>query len=126
MLNTKDNPGVKVPPPLVYVATFFLSILIEKFLPFSKSFFFTLPAHLIGFVFIVIGICISVPAVRQFIKSKNTLITVKAANNLQTTGIYTVSRNPMYSSLLVLYTGIAFLTGNWWTIMLLPVLFIIN
>ncbi len=72
MQNAKDNPGVYA-PPLVYVAMFFLSLLIQKFFPLDKSFFNTLTAQIIGIIFITTGVFINVPAILQFIKSKNTL-----------------------------------------------------
>jgi protein-S-isoprenylcysteine O-methyltransferase Ste14 len=122
MPNAKDSPGVYVPPPLIYVAIFFLSLLIEKILPLDRSFFNTLPAHILGIVFIIVALFLNVPAILQFIKTKNTLVTIKPAKSLQTSGIYTISRNPMYLSLLLLYTGLGFLTGNWWTLLLLPIL----
>ena len=121
----KDNPGVYMPPPLIYVAMFFLSILLQKFLPLNSSFFTTKLSVIVGVVFIVIGIVFNLPALLQFAKTKNTLVTVKPANSLQTSGIYSVSRNPMYVSLLLFYAGLAFIVGNWWTIILLPVLIIV-
>jgi protein-S-isoprenylcysteine O-methyltransferase Ste14 len=121
----KDNPGVYVPPPLVYVAMFLLSILLQKFLPLNTSFFTTKPSIFVGIVVIVIGFVFNLPALLQFAKTKNTLVTVKPANSLQTSGIYSVSRNPMYVSLLLFYAGLAFFVGNWWTIILLPALIIV-
>ncbi|MEJ7683307.1 MAG: isoprenylcysteine carboxylmethyltransferase family protein [Segetibacter sp.] len=58
----------------------------------------------------------------RFVNTKNTLVTIKPATSLVTSGIYSRSRNPTYLSLLLLYTGIALLFGNWWTIILVPVL----
>ena len=125
MPDKKDNPGVYIPPPLVYVGIFLLSLLIQHLLPLDTSFFHTAIAYILGAVLIVIGLFFNIPALRQFIKTKNTLVTVRPATSLQTSGIYTRSRNPMYVSLLLFYTGIAFFIGNWWTILLLPVLVII-
>ena len=61
----------------------------------------------------------------QFIKSKNTVVTVKPASSLQTSGIYSVSRNPMYLGLILIYLGMAFIFGNWWTLLLFPVLIVL-
>jgi len=125
MSNTKDSPGVYVPPPLVYIGMFLISLLLQKLLPIDKSFFRTTIAAIIGVVCIVIGLCFNVPALRQFAKTKNTLITIKPANSLQTTGIYSITRNPMYLSLLLVYMGLALLIGNWWTLLLLPILIVV-
>lgn len=124
MENGKDHPGVYVPPPLFYVFTFVASVLIQKLVPLDKVFFFTTQAKIIGSIIIGIGLFFSFPSMRQFIKTKNTIVTIKPANSLQTTGIYSVTRNPMYISLLLFYTGLAFFIGNWWNIILLPLLFL--
>jgi protein-S-isoprenylcysteine O-methyltransferase Ste14 len=73
----------------------------------------------------VAGLFFNIPALRQFFKTKNTLITIKPANTLQTTGIYSISRNPMYISLLLIYIGLSFLIGSWWNFILLPFLIMI-
>ncbi len=125
MQNRKDNPGIKVPPPLLYLAIFLLAIVIQKILPLNKVFFYTATSKVIGIVFILIGLFFNFPALLQFIKTKNTVVTVKPANSLQTKGIYSVSRNPMYISLLLIYTGLSFLIGNWWNLVLLPFLFLV-
>ena len=122
MENTKDSPGVFIPPPLFYVASFFLSVLLQKYFPISTSFFHSLMAGILGGICIVAGLFFSAPALGQFFRTKNTLVTIKPAASLQTNGIYSISRNPMYTGLVFIYLGLAFVAGNWWTIILLPVL----
>lgn len=125
MQNKNDNPGIKIPPPLLYLAIFLLAILIQKLLPLNRVFFYTATSKIIGIVFIIIGLFFNFPALLQFIKTRNTVVTVKPANSLQTKSIYSVSRNPMYISLLLIYTGLSFLIGNWWNLVLLPFLFLL-
>lgn len=125
MQNKNDNPGIKIPPPLLYLAIFLLAILIQKLLPLNNVFFYTATSKIIGTVFIIIGLFFNFPALLQFFKTRNTVITIKPANSLQTKGIYSVSRNPMYISLLLVYTGLSFIIGNWWNLMLLPFLFLL-
>lgn len=122
MTAIKDSPRVYIPPPLVYAGIFLLSFLLQELLPINGSFFTTSTSTIIGVALIVLGFILDMPAIRQFIKTKNTLITVKPATTLVTSGIYNKSRNPMYLGLLLIYTGLALVIGNWWTIMLLPVL----
>ncbi|HEX5024852.1 MAG TPA: isoprenylcysteine carboxylmethyltransferase family protein [Agriterribacter sp.] len=115
-----DHPGVYLPPPLFYVLIFLLSIFMQKEFPLSLRFFHRDIAHISGIIFITIGFTILLPALLKFFKTKNTLITVKPAHSLQTSGIYSFSRNPMYLGLLMLYIGIAFRIGNIWTFMFIP------
>jgi protein-S-isoprenylcysteine O-methyltransferase Ste14 len=117
----KDSPGVYVPPPLIYAAIFLLSLLLQRWLAVNPSFFKTGASVIAGIVFIAIGLFFNIPAISKFIKTKNSLVTIKPAHSLQTSGIYSISRNPMYVSLLLFYTGLAFLIGNWWTVLLIPV-----
>ena len=125
MENKKDSPGVYIPPPLLYVATFLLAVLIQRLFPIDKNIFYNTSAKIVGTIIIIAGLFFNFPALRQFFKTKNTLITIKPANSLQTTGIYSVSRNPMYISLLLIYTGLSFLKGNWWNFIMLPLLFLV-
>jgi protein-S-isoprenylcysteine O-methyltransferase Ste14 len=123
MENRRNNPGVFIPPPLFYVALFLLSFPLQKKIPINRSFFQTPIASVLGTILILAGFFFAVPALRRFFKTKNTLITVKPATSLQTEGIYSLSRNPMYLGLILVYSGLAFIFGNWWTFLLLPVLF---
>jgi protein-S-isoprenylcysteine O-methyltransferase Ste14 len=121
-MKNNDHPGVYLPPPLIYAAIFFLSLLLQRVWPLSNAFFGTTAARVTGWVLVVLFCLLAFPALWRFLQSRNTLITIKAAKDLQTTGIYAFTRNPMYLGLLFLYSGIAFLAGNWWTIILIPLL----
>ena len=125
MKNKKDSPGVYPPPPLFYVATFFTSIGLQHLLAFSDSFFKGPMSRFLTPLFIGVGIMALLPALFSFIKSKNTLVTILPAKSLQTQGIYAISRNPMYVGLLFVYIGIAFSKGNWWTIILIPLVILV-
>jgi len=120
MKRKKDSPGVYLPPPLFYVLLFFASILLQHYLPLSRKYFESNGSRNLGFLFIVLGLLSVVPALITFFKSKNTLITILPAKSLQQKGIYGVTRNPMYVGLLLVYVGLAFIKGNWWTFILIP------
>jgi len=125
METKKTHPGVYIPPPVIYALIFLLSLLLQKLLPLSTSFFKTQIATVLGYLFVAFSVIFSLPAIVKFIRSKNTLITIKPASSLQTGGVYAITRNPMYLGLLFLYTGIAFLGGNWWTFILIPMVVMI-
>ncbi|QEC68436.1 isoprenylcysteine carboxylmethyltransferase family protein [Panacibacter ginsenosidivorans] len=125
MATKKDNPAVVVPPPLIYVAVFFLSLMLQKYFPINNSFFTSGSSKITGLVLMAIALLFILPALLKFAQSKNTLMTIRPANSLQTNGIYKISRNPMYAGLIFLYSGIGMLKGNWWTFILIPVIIII-
>jgi protein-S-isoprenylcysteine O-methyltransferase Ste14 len=126
MKNTKDSPGVFIPPPLFYVFFFLLSFLLQGHLTIKRAFFFHSPiANILGLMIILSGFFFSVPALLLFFKSKNTIVPIKPATSLLTGGVYSFSRNPMYVGLLLTYLGMAFIFGNWWTLILLPLLVVV-
>lgn len=125
MKSKQDSPRVYIPPPLFYVATFLLSVLMEKYVPLTIAFFQLSIAQKLAAMFIFLGAMLIFPAVLRFLKSKNTLVTVLPAKSLQTTGIFAYTRNPMYLGLLFIYTGVAFILGNWWTFIFIPVVIIV-
>lgn len=117
-----DHPGVYIPPPVIYVAFFLSSIALQSLWPLHGPQFNSTYTVVVGWLFILFGFIFVFPALRCFVVSKNTVITMKPAHSLQTTGIYAYTRNPMYMGLLLAYTGIAFLKGNVWTFIVIPLL----
>ena len=119
----KDSAGVYVPPPLIYVAVFFLSILMQSAIPLDHSWFRS--NSWLGWILIGLFPLFAFPAIYRFIVFKTTITTIHPVKNLQTSGIYSISRNPMYLGLLCLYSGIAVFKGNWWTFILIPLVILI-
>jgi len=122
MANKIDHPGVYVPPPLFFVAAFIAAIYLQRYFPLSWGFFGSTASNIVGVPVMVVGVLFLLPALYRFAQTKNTLITIRPANALQTTGVYAITRNPMYVSLLLLYLGLSFIIGNWWNILLAPLL----
>ncbi len=125
MENEKDSPRVYIPPPLFYVVIFLLARFIQKKVWIDDSLFHLPITKACGILCLIISLFFLVRSLRQFLQSKNTLILIKPASSLQQNGIYNISRNPMYVGLLIVYFGITCLIGNWWNIILFPLLFLI-
>lgn len=118
----KDNPGVYIPPPLFYVVTFLTALFIQSKFQIDNSLFHLVWLKFLGILFLFISLFFLIKSFRQFFKSRNTLITIRAASSLQTTGIYNFTRNPMYVGLAIAYLGISCIAGNWWNFILFPLL----
>ena len=125
MANRADNPGVYIPPPLIYVLTFLAAVYAQKIYRIDDSMFHKRSVKIAGIIFLMIALFFLVRSLRQFIKSKNTLVTIKPSSSLQANGIYSLTRNPMYVGLAIVYLGISCLIGNWWNIILFPLLLFI-
>jgi len=121
----KDHPGVYIPPPLFYIAFFYFSILLEHDFPLGTGFLRRPNQQFIGWVLLFIGAAIGLVTLFQFIRSRNSIVTIKSAHSLQTRGVYRYSRNPLYVSLFFLYFGSVIFWGNWWSVIIAPFLVMI-
>ncbi|HYM95428.1 MAG TPA: isoprenylcysteine carboxylmethyltransferase family protein [Chitinophagaceae bacterium] len=124
MANKKDSPGVYIPPPLIYAFIFVIAVLLQKKIILDHSFFESELIPVAGIVFLVLACSVLFTSIIKFIRSKNTVVLIKPATSLQTTGIYSITRNPMYLGFAFIYLGLTFLIGNWWNIILFPFLII--
>ena len=125
MESKKDSPGVYIPPPLFYVLIFLAALFIQKKVLIDDTVFHLQITHIVGISLLAVSLLFLVASLRQFFQSKNTLILIKPASSLQTNGIYHFSRNPMYVGLAIVYLGVTCLAGNWWNIILFPILILI-
>jgi protein-S-isoprenylcysteine O-methyltransferase Ste14 len=124
-ISKSKGPGVYIPPPLFYVLIFIAALRIQKIIPISDILFHQTAIKVLGVIFLMAALYFLVRSLRQFFLTKNTLILIKPASSLQITGIYRITRNPMYVGLAILYLGITCFIGNWWNVILFPLLFII-
>jgi len=120
-----DNPGVVIPPPFFYAVTFIAAIFIQSRIPINFGFFRSVIANALGIILLVSSLFFLIRSLKQFFGSKNTVMTIRPATSLQTSGIYNLTRNPMYTGLAIVYLGLSCLIGNWWNLILFPVLVLI-
>lgn len=118
----QDSPGVYIPPPLLYVLTFFAAVFLQRKFYIGDALFHSTWTKIIGVLFLLAALYFMVTSLATFIKSRNTVVLIKPAASLQTHGVYNISRNPMYVSLAFIYLGITCIIGNWWNIILFPFL----
>jgi len=124
-MKTTDSPGIHFPPPVIYAVIFLAAVFIQKKISIDDHFFKSRMIFVIGILFFLLAVYYIARSMNQFIQTKNTIIPNKPAESLQTTGIYHSTRNPMYLGLVMVYLGLSCLIGNWWNIILLPLLLLI-
>ena len=123
--NTSKGPAVYFPPPLLYLIIFIAALFVQKSIPIADTIFQTPKIKIVGIFLFLVALFFLFRSLIQFIQSKNTLILIKPASSLQTTGIYRISRNPIYVGMAILYLGATCFIGNWWNIFLFPLLLLI-
>ena len=123
VLHKADHPGVRVPPPFIYIFIFLLSLGLQKIVPWS--FVHSNELRIFGWVLTLTGVTMSMSAIIQFRRTGNNIVPIRSATSLQTSGIYSWTRNPMYTGLLLAYIGLGNVFGSWWTFVLIPLLVLV-
>jgi protein-S-isoprenylcysteine O-methyltransferase Ste14 len=124
MADDQDNPGIRVPPPLVYLLALLLGLLLNRklHLPFlSRG-----VARVLGWPLVGGGMALAVWFARTMRGADTTLRIDKPVSSLVEDGPFRYSRNPGYLSLTMLYAGIAILRNALWAILFLPLLLLVT
>jgi protein-S-isoprenylcysteine O-methyltransferase Ste14 len=115
------SPGVRFPPPFLFVAGFLSGLALERWvwrlhLPADgRTFFVT-----VGWLGIVTGMLLVAWSLLTFLGSGTAIIPHHPASRLVGAGPYRLSRNPMYVGVSSVYIGLAFLFNLTWPILILP------
>jgi len=116
-----DSAGVRFPPPAAYAGGIAAGLLFSKFAPLA-----VVPQGLrwpIAAALFVAFLVVWFPAFTTFVRTKTPLNPNKPVNQLFTSGIYRVTRNPLYLSLTLLYLAVAIAANSLWALLLIvPVL----
>jgi protein-S-isoprenylcysteine O-methyltransferase Ste14 len=120
MADEQDNPGGWVPPPLTYLLTLLLGLVLDRrsHLPFLPH----RVAGVLGWPLVGGGMALATWFIRTMRGADTTLDVNKPVSSLVQNGPFRYSRNPGYLSLVMIYAGIAILRNALWPILLLPLL----
>lgn len=117
-MSADDHPGVRVPPPLIYLAFFVTGMLADRLLPLR--FVRGSLLETAGWLLMTASGVIALSSIWMFRRHRTTILPMRAASSLVVEGPYRFSRNPMYVSMALLYLGLACWYGSWWTLLLFP------
>ncbi len=121
----QDNPGIVVPPPLIYLGPLALGLLLNR--RFHVPFLPRGVARILGWALLSGGVLLAGWFRRTMRDADAPIRTDKPVPSLATSGPFRHTRNPGYLSLAVIYAGIAVRRNALWAILLLPaVLFVIQ
>jgi len=118
MADEQDSPGIRVPPPLIYLLPLASGLLLDR-----KSRIPFLPrrvARILGWPLVGGGVALSGWAIRTMRAAETTMRPDKPVSNLIQDGPFRYTRNPLYLSDAMIYAGIAVLRNSLWAIVLLP------
>ena len=120
MQDSRDNPGVIAPPPLLAAAAIVLGLLLDWLLP---AYMLTLALSIvsrvvIGVVLIGTGLALIVPANLEFRSAGTHTEPWKPSVALVTDGIFGWLRNPMYVGGTFFLAGFAVLLASDWMLVM--------
>jgi protein-S-isoprenylcysteine O-methyltransferase Ste14 len=123
MADEQDTPGIREPPPLLYLLPLALGLLLDRrlhipFLPHRV-------ARILGWPLVGGGVALSGWAIRTMRNAETTMRTDKPVSTLIQEGPFRYTRNPLYLSDAMIYAGIAVLRNSLWAIVLLPLVLLV-
>jgi protein-S-isoprenylcysteine O-methyltransferase Ste14 len=118
-----DTSGIRIPPPVYYVAAFLAGVVIEFLFPTSWPPFGvrTAAALLAGGAWLALDGA----AMVFFRRAGTSMVPMNPTKALVTSGPYRVTRNPMYVGMAFLYVALAFAFGVIWALAFLPAVLVI-
>ncbi len=119
----RDLPGVRFPPPLLYIGGFLVGLGLELAFPIDE-----LPVALavaLGVLCLLVFLALDGGAMARFFRAKTSVIPAKPTTALVTSGPYRCTRNPMYLGMAFLYAGFAFGFGVFWAFVFLPLVLLV-
>jgi protein-S-isoprenylcysteine O-methyltransferase Ste14 len=121
----EQGPGVRWPPPLIFLLGLGVAWFLNRQLPFEiDGAGASWPQIGLGAVLLLTGVALIAWGVRTLLRSGTTLRPDRPASKLVVEGPYRFTRNPIYLGFTAAYVGVAILTNVAWPIVILPVVLI--
>jgi protein-S-isoprenylcysteine O-methyltransferase Ste14 len=113
-----ETTGIRVPPPLYYVAAFLVGVGLELLVPIGG------PPVAVRVVVAALAaaawLALDGAAMLSFMRAKTSIPPMRPSTALVTSGPYRFTRNPMYVGMAFLYVALAFAFGAIWALATLP------
>ena len=118
-----DNAGVVAPPPLIFGIPLAIALYEDR----SKPFAILPPQYgvISGEALIAVGLVLFLAATIQFIRARTAMVPYKPTTALVDRWPYSISRNPIYLSMAIIYIGISLFFNTLWPFLLLPLVLIV-
>ena len=123
MTHSDHGPGIKIPPPLIYIIGFLFA--------FILNIFYRIPmlgpplSIVLTLLAVTPSVVLGLWSLLEFWRARTNPFPHKPSSSLVIVGPYRVTRNPMYVSLALLYVSFGFLLSIAWAFVVLPVVIMI-
>ena len=119
--NEKDGAAVVVAPPLVYLGGVIVGVVLHAFAMPLPIALMPGPRIALGLAVAALGLVLMGGAIGPFRRTGQDLEPWKSTPEIISTSVYRITRNPMYVGMALLQVAIGVGLGNWWIIILVPV-----
>ena len=123
--DAKDGATVRIPPPVVYLGAVIAAVLVHAFvapLPFGLP---IVLRTIVGGSAAVLSLVFMGFAIDSFRRTGQDPKPWAMTPEIISTGIYRVTRNPMYVGMALLQIAIGIGLANWWVIVAVPMVLVI-
>jgi protein-S-isoprenylcysteine O-methyltransferase Ste14 len=111
-----DRAEVKILPPIVLAVVLGLQVLFATLLP--GRILPGAPAILVGLPFVLASIALVALALREISRARTSFDVRKPTTSIATTGVFGLTRNPVYLSMTPLVLGLGFMLNSPWSLLL--------
>jgi len=118
--NMQDNPGVIAPPPLIYAGGLVASLVLHLAFPIKVRLLPRRVSRRLGGSLIGIAVLLALSGFQLMRKSGTNVNPTMPTTALVVKGPFQFTRNPLYLSFTLLYSGIAMLMNALWAMLILP------
>jgi len=125
---TDRGPGVRFPPPTLFVAGLAVAWLVDtriRHLAIVNSANAARFLDVVGWVLIALGLLIALWGALTFMRHKTAVYPHSPASLIVVSGPYRFTRNPMYLGFTLAYVGGTLWMNSWWPMLLLPVVMLL-
>jgi protein-S-isoprenylcysteine O-methyltransferase Ste14 len=123
MTDKKDAPNVIAPPPLIFSGGLLLGGFVAWHHPFPV--FPPTISLVVGFLLSVVGTGVIVTTWRQMNTAKTNIEPWKPTTAILDSGLFGISRNPIYVAMILIYLGVTCLFNSIWFLPFLPIVLLI-
>ena len=116
MSKQNDNPGVVAPPPLIFLGGLLIGGAIGWMYPYP--FLPRVLGYVFGAVLAIVGLTTIISVRLKMAGVKTNIEPWKPTTAILSDGIYSISRNPVYVAMVIIYLGVVLIFNS--LLMLIP------
>ena len=109
----------KIMPPIWLALAAFAMVAIHYLVPVGR--FGSTPMRVLGVVVVLAGMTLILTGARQFDRAKTTIKPFEESSAIVTSGVYRISRNPIYLGMALVLVGIGLALGSVAPFVVVPV-----